>query len=320
MASAQAAQPVKKNATKIPPRKASAHANSASRHVLIGDPGQIEPVIKAELERWRCDPAGPHVPAPRALLERHRSLTKLSLPVSRRLVADTVSFIQPAFYPGMPFSALALSRPMVFSAPGIAPMDTPLDAAAAGASLVMIELPPLMAGEIDPELADEMVWTIRRILTRGAIIDDNGQISPVTPKMIGVGCAHVAQVNAVRERLGPDLAGVFVETANRFQGLERSLMLVQHPLSGRADATRFHLDAGRLCVLLSRHRVACWIFAREGLQRQLMRYAPTGDRVLGISDDPEYEGWRANMRLMQALAERGRRYFVPRRAGHQLAG
>jgi superfamily I DNA and/or RNA helicase len=138
--------------------------------------------------------------------------------------------------------------------------------------------------------------------------------------MIGVACAHVAQVNAVRERLGSDLGDVFVETANRFQGLERPLMFVQHPLSGRADATDFHLDAGRLCVLLSRHRVACWIFGREGVGRQLRRYAPTGDRSLGISDDSEFEGWRANSYLLRALAQASRVYPVPGRTRLDRAG
>jgi hypothetical protein len=289
-------------------------AGLASRQVLIGDPGQIDPVIQSELERWRCDPAGPHVPAPRALLERHPGLRPLSLPVSRRLVQDTINFLQPAFYAEMPFVAMDEARPLRFAIPGIVPMDTPLDAVATGASLVMVQLPAMLTGEVDTELANEIVWTIHRVLTRGAsILDQQHRPIVVTPEMIGVACAHVAQVNAIRERLGPDLADVFVETANRFQGLERPLMFVQHPLSGRADATGFHLDAGRLCVLLSRHRVACWIFGRDGISQQLRRHAPRGDRSLGISHDPEFEGWHANITLMQALARHGRVYPVPGR-------
>jgi hypothetical protein len=35
--------------------------------------------------------------------------------------------------------------------------------------------------------------------------------------MIGVACAHVSQVNAMRERLGTDLSGVFVETVTVFK-------------------------------------------------------------------------------------------------------
>jgi hypothetical protein len=253
------------------------------------------------------------VPAPRALIERHPGVRQLSLPVSRRLVGDSVSFVQPAFYPNLPFVALQETRPLRFVTPGIAPMDIPLDAVAAGESLVMVELPPLLVGDVDHALADEVVWTINRVLTRGATFEDEEGAKMVTPSMIGVACARVAQVNAVRERLGSGLRDVFVETANRFQGLQRPLMFVQHPLSGRADATEFHLDAGRLCVLLSRHRVACWIFGREGISRQLRRYAPVGDRSLGISDDPEFEGWRANMDLMHALTRRGRVYSVPQR-------
>ncbi len=208
-------------------------AGLASRHVLIGDPGQIDPVIQAEIERWRCDRAGPHIPAPRALLERHPGLTKLSLPVTRRLVKDTVGFVQPAFYPNMPFVALNERRPLVFNTPGVAPVDTPLDAVQHGQSLVVVELPAMLVGEVDPDLAEELIWTLNRVLVRGAtIFDDAGGPVPVTPKMIGVACAQVAQVNAIRERLGPDLADVFVEIANRFQGLERPLMFVQHPLSG----------------------------------------------------------------------------------------
>lgn len=289
-------------------------AGLARRYVLIGDPGQIDPIVQAEIERWRCDPAGPHIPAPRSLIERHAQIKQLILPVSRRLVSDTVDFIQPAFYPGIPFVALQKSRPLSFGVPGIAPMDAPLDAVSNGKSLVMVELPPLMASEIDLELADEMVWTIQRLLTRSAHFHDEHGVHTVTPDMIGVACAHVAQVNAVRERLGSTLNGVFVETANRFQGLERPLMFVQHPLSGRTDATNFHLDSGRLCVLLSRHRVACWIFGREGIGHQLRRYAPVGERSLGISDDPEFDGWRTNTSLMQALAKRSRIYAVPGRA------
>jgi hypothetical protein len=294
-------------------------AGLARRHVLIGDPGQIDPVVQVEIERWRCDAAGPHVPAPDALLERFPQIVQMTLPVSRRLVQDTVDFVQPAFYPSMNFVAMHRSRSVEYGISGIAPMDTPLDAVTEGESLVMVQLPEMAAGEVDLHLADEMVWTINRLLDRNAtVVDENGR-TPVTASMIGVACAHVAQVNAVRERLGKRLQDVFVETANRFQGIERAFMFVQHPLSGRVDATEFHLDAGRLCVLLTRHRVGCWVFGRDGITSQLRRYAPVGDRSLGISDDAEFVGWRANTELMKILARRGRIYSVPGRSGRSAA-
>lgn len=278
----------------------------ALRHVLIGDPGQIDPFVNCEIERWRCDPAGPQVSCPAALVKRHPSVLQLDLPVSRRLNPDTVSLVQPAFYPDMPFRAMSQDRSIGFRVAGIMPFDAALDAVAGGTSIVMVELPAQITGEADGELAQEIVASIGRLLRRQAWMSDDGRVQEVTPDKIGVVCAHVSQVNAVRERLGPDMVGVFVETANRFQGIERPFMFVHHPLSGRADASAFHLDAGRLCVMLSRHRIGCWIFARQGISQQLVRFSPVGNRALGIDDDPEYRGWRAHLTLMASLGQSGR--------------
>ena len=281
-------------------------ANLAQRHMLIGDPGQIDPFVTCETERWRCDPTGPHVSCPNALIQRHPAVLQLDLPVSRRLNADTVALVQPAFYPDMRFRAMSADRRLGFLIAGVMPFDAALDAVAAGSSIVMVELPGQLTGEKDNELADELVAALHRLLSRQAWMSDDGQVSEVTPEKIGVVCAHRSQVTAVRERLGDGLSGIFVETANRFQGIERPFMFVHHPLSGRADATAFHLDAGRLCVMLSRHRIGCWIFGRAGLEAQLMRFAPAGIRALGIDDDPEFRGWNAHLSVMSALGRANR--------------
>ncbi len=83
-------------------------------------------------------------------------------------------------------------------------------------------------------------------------------------------------------------------------------MLVHHPLSGRADAGAFHLDAGRLCVMLSRHRIACFVVGRAGMEAMLLRHAPAGDRIPGLAEDPEFEGWRAHLSLLAQLREERR--------------
>jgi hypothetical protein len=283
----------------------------ARRFALVGDPGQIDPLIRCELERWRSDPAGPHVSAPTALLHRHPRLPVIALPVSRRLVADTVSFVQQAFYPNMPFQALGGERALSFGVPGVLPIDKGLDAASRGASITFFQLPACVVSEVDEQLASVLVHGICRLLERQAVVVNDTDSQPLTPEMIGVTCAHVSQVGVIREMLGRELSEVQVETANRFQGLERPVMFVYHPLSGRSDANAFHLDAGRLCVMLSRHRVACFVFGRDGFTRQLVRYAPVGDRALRIPGDPEFRGWRAHLHFMQALAREGRIFPVP---------
>ncbi len=39
-------------------------ASLARRQVLVGDPGQLPPVVSVELERWSHDPSGPHIACP----------------------------------------------------------------------------------------------------------------------------------------------------------------------------------------------------------------------------------------------------------------
>jgi hypothetical protein len=297
-------------AFQLPDYKFQLIAGLARRYVHVGDPGQIDPLIRCELERWRSDPAGPHVPAPTALRQRHANLPVINLPVSRRLVADTVAFVQPAFYPGLPFEALGGQRSLRFGLPGLLPIDKPLDAAARGASMSFIELPACIVGEADEQLASVLVGAVRRLLERRALVANDGEPQPISAEMIGITCAHVSQVSAIRELMGRELDGVLVETANRFQGLERPIMFVYHPLSGRADANAFHLDAGRLCVMVSRHRVACFVLGREGITRQLLRYAPVGDRALRIAGDSEFRGWQAHLHLMEALTRAGRIYPI----------
>lgn len=283
-------------------------AGMAKRSVLVGDPGQIAPVVSCEVERWQSDPAGPHVACPQALVARHPWVRRMALPVSRRLVEDTVQIVQPAFYPELPFRALCApgERALVMPAAGITPLDRPLDLAGRGASLVLCELPARITGEVDEELAHTLVALLTRLFERGARVRDETGERPLSPEMVGVVCAHVSQVNAVKERLPRDLSGVFVETSNRFQGLEKQVMFVHHPLSGRADADDFHLDAGRLCVMMSRHRVACFLLARGGLEQKLLRHTPNGERVLGVERDEEYEGWRAHLTVLQELRTRER--------------
>lgn len=295
-------------AFQLPDFRFQLFAGLASRVVLVGDPGQIAPVITCEIERWRDDPAGPHVPCPEALLVRHPDIRRIPLPISRRLVPDTVAFVQPAFYPDLSFQALSLpgERELLTGARGISATDRAIDLAEKGASIVLMQLPPRITGEMDEDVVSVLIGLARRLLERGARVRDGKTTRPLEPGMIGIVCAHVSQVNAVQERLPTEMTSVLVETSDRFQGLEREVMLVYHPLSGRSDGSAFHLDAGRLCVMMSRHRTACFVVLRGGVEEMLERYAPTGTRALGIPEDEEFRGWMAHLDLLLRLGSSGR--------------
>jgi hypothetical protein len=107
-------------------------------------------------------------------------------------------------------------------------------------------------------------------------------------------------VRAALAELG--VAGVTVDTANRLQGREYDVTVVLHPLSGRPDATAFHLETGRLCVLASRHRHACIVVCREGVEELLDEHPSTEPVQLGVTVKFP-DGWEANHAVLAHLAE-----------------
>jgi hypothetical protein len=143
-----------------------------------------------------------------------------------------------------------------------------------------------------------------RLLQRGAVSYSErtagGEL--VTPGRIAIGAAHRDQAQAIRSALGPlAAAGVTVDTANRLQGREFDVTIVLHPLSGRLDATAFHLEAGRLCVLTSRHRHACIVVARAGIPELLDAHPSTEPVHLNVpAKFPD--GWEANQSVMAHLS------------------
>jgi hypothetical protein len=121
----------------------------------------------------------------------------------------------------------------------------------------------------------------------------------VSPDRIAIGCAHNDQVAAIRAAGVP--AGITVDTANRLQGREYDVTIVLHPLSGRRDATAFHLESGRLCVLTSRHRHACIVVARAGIAELLDNHPSTGRVQLNVPVKFP-DGWEANHAVLAHLS------------------
>jgi superfamily I DNA and/or RNA helicase len=122
----------------------------------------------------------------------------------------------------------------------------------------------------------------------------------VTPQRIAIGAAHRDQVAAIRSYLGPAGEGITVDTANRLQGREYDVTIVLHPLSGRRDATAFHLESGRLCVLTSRHRHACIVVARAGIPELLDAHPSTEPVHLNVPVKFP-DGWEANHSVLAHL-------------------
>ncbi|MET9252274.1 AAA domain-containing protein [Streptomyces sp. NPDC003717] len=276
------------------------------RALFVGDPGQLDPFSTVGGEQWAGLTHDPSASAVTTLLAHNPGLPQHRLPVSWRLPASAAPLVSEAFYPYTPFRAGTgpADRRLTFSTPsdGSGPDRVIDEAAESGWGL--LELPERHTPRTDPEAVAAVAAVVQRLLERGgaAVSERSPDPVPLTATRVAVGTAHRDQAAAVRAALaGLGVSGVAVDTANRLQGREYDVTVVLHPLSGRPDATAFHLETGRLCVLASRHRHACVVVCRAGVGDLLDAYPSTEPVQLGeLVKFPD--GWEANHAVLAHLA------------------
>lgn len=280
------------------------------RGLFVGDPGQLDPFTVVGTERWIGLPHDPTQNGVTVMLEHNHGAPVHRLPVSWRLPVTAAPTISQAFYPFAGFTAgiTGDTRSLEFRTTGFG--NTDLDETLAMAfttGWALHELPRRHVPRTDTETIQTAANLAGRLLDRGAVATcerhSSGRVLDAGD--IAIGVAHRDQADLVRVALArtgnPNAPRVAVDTANRLQGREFELVIVVHPLSGRRDATAFHLEAGRLCVLTSRHRQACIVVAREGIT-DLLDSHPSTDAV-HLSVPAKFpDGWEANQVMMATLA------------------
>jgi hypothetical protein len=298
--------------------------------LFVGDPGQLDPFSTVETERWLGLNWDPMSSAVAVLLTNNPGIPVHTLPVSWRLPATAAPVVSAAFYPFSGFTAATgpSDRAMRWNTHpfGMTAFDRALQVAA-DTGWALYELPHRHTLRTDAEAIDACAELAARVLLRGAVAVSERPGGPhdVTADRIAIGVAHRDQAAAVKRALraravaypvlsgaglndtglndtGRDVTKVVADTANRLQGREFDVMIMLHPLSGRRDATAFHLEAGRLCVLASRHRHACVVVARAGIP-ELLDAHPSAEPVhLGVPVKFP-DGWEAHQSFMAHLAK-----------------
>lgn len=281
----------------------------ASRFVLIGDPGQIPPVITLDVSRWETSPFPPHLAAPDVILRNpNLGALHLELPASRRLPHDAVDLIRP-FY-DFPFDAYAGPGERAILTPrgGRTAEDQALDLLAER-SVAGVTVPTPSGGpplEQDKELAGLVAQLTQRTLARGAQLQMNGQRRTITAADIGIAATHRAMNGAIELALPSKLRGaVKVDTAERWQGLQRGFMIVVHPLSGVVSPSAFDLETGRLCVMASRHLCGLIVVSRDHLGNTLDVFIPSAAQAIG-RPDVTGRGHAQHLGLWKRLEDEGR--------------
>jgi hypothetical protein len=280
-------------------------ASRFQRALFVGDPGQIDPFSTVRNDRWHGLIWNPMHSAVAVLQRNNPDLPIHRLSISWRLPHTARRVIADAFYPFTGFRTgagpgdreLRLGKRI----DGNGPADAVLEKAA-DAGWGLLQLSSRHTPRTDSQAVQAVATVTQRLVQRGAIARSDDEERSVTPQRIAVGAAHRDQVAAIKKALGGLADQIVVDTANRLQGREYDVTVVLHPLSGRRDATAFHLEAGRLCVLTSRHRQACIVVARAGI-RDLLDTHPSNEPV--HLDEPVQftDGWAANQTIMAHLEQ-----------------
>jgi hypothetical protein len=278
------------------------------RSLFVGDPGQLDPFSTVATERWTGLTWDPMQSAVAVLLRHNPDIPVHRLPVSWRLPASAAPVIAEAFYPftGFRSATVAEQRTMQFSTSAFCPnaLDRALGTAAS-AGWALYQLPARHTVRTDAEAVAACAALAARVLQRGAIFSSERAVEPqpAAAARIAVGTAHRDQAQAIRAILAAGgHPGITVDTANSLQGREFDVVIVLHPLSGRRDATAFHLEAGRLCVLTTRHRHACIVVARAGIPELLDSHPSTEPVHLNVPVKFP-DGWEANQAVLSHLSQ-----------------
>jgi hypothetical protein len=273
--------------------------------LMIGDPGQIPPVVTIDVRRWETSPRAPHQAAPAVVLvepslEGHRFVGEL--PACRRLPHESVAFVK-HFY-DFDFAA--------YVAPGERGVDLP-----AGHKLsllsdgrpIALTLPTPEHGppiEVDPDIAQTTADLVRDLIVSGALVRyGSGDGHPLEPEHIGITSSHRVMNGALSSKLAEWGGRLRVDTPERWQGLERPVMIAVHPLSGVTDPSAFDLETGRLCVMASRHQSSLIVLVRDHVGTTLANLVPAASQAPG-RPDVVGRGHDAHLRFWQALADEDR--------------
>jgi hypothetical protein len=264
----------------------------SDRFILIGDPGQIPPVVPVDVRRWETSPRAPHQAAPDLIMaDTHLAPPERSLPACRRLPADSVDLIRPFYDFDFDSWALPSDRAVMPGKRngGPAPMDAAVDLLAT-ASMSAISLPTPEFGpplERDDRVASTAAEVAARLIERNTkvVTDDDGKARALKPSDIGITATHRVMNAAIEASLATGLHGhVRVDTPERWQGLQCAVMIAVHPLSGVLSPSAFDLETGRLCVMASRHRAGLIVVTRDHITQTLETHIPSAEQAVGRPD------------------------------------
>jgi hypothetical protein len=259
----------------------------SSRYLLIGDPGQIPPVVPIDTKWWATCLQPPDRPAPEVLLATKHDVAIHQLPGTRRLPQSTVEVVRHFYDFG--FESYEVPGDRWISSEEWLGENADVLRQLESSSIVWLPVPTPDDGPphpLDDEVAQKAAQIVLDLLTSRPRITVPGSERSweLDPNDVGIVASHRVMNSRILHHLGLVGREVRVDTAERWQGLERPIMVAIHPLSSTTSPQAFDLDSGRLCVMLSRHQVAMIIIGRDHIAATLGQARAIPDQAIGLPD------------------------------------
>ncbi len=213
-----------------------AQAQSGVAQVLmVGDPGQIGPVVTVDTSIWDGQRDAPHLPAP-LVTKGATDIVRFSLDVTYRLGPKSASIIAPIYK--FPFKS---GRPNRYV--------TTADGEVVG-EIEAVEVEH--SDEVDN--LDCLATIVRRAASfAGGQLVESDESRSLRAEDIALVVSRNSQVSIVTgmsRSLGFDFT---IGTADRLQGGEWPVVIALDPMYGANGETEHNQSIGRLCVMISRH-------------------------------------------------------------------
>lgn len=258
----------------------------AGNFMLIGDPGQIQPIVTVDTSRWEIAPVPPHRPAPEVLLARQIGICG-AINCTYRLPHDTADLVR-GFY-DFPFAAMAKQgdRKLVVDPKGGGRIAD-LIARTRDVSIVAATRGMPAHGTVpddDPEIALDVARVVDHLLRCKGHLEIDGDRQPLDLDSIGIVATHRVMLSSIRDQLPAAARSIQIETPERWQGLEKPVMIAVHPLSSTTNPSAFDLATGRLCVMASRHKAALFVVSRSHVAETLTENLPDAMQAPGTPDE-----------------------------------
>lgn len=241
-------------------------ADASEQLLLVGDPGQIGPVVSHDVSPWRGIEDAPVARAPEVFGRMDASV--LTLPCTYRIGQESTDAIAPLY----PFEFRSARDPKQVD--GLREIET---------IKVAGDLTPLDLARALADRAQSMIGRTLRVTEQ----DGTVTVRPVEQTDVCVIAAlNETVANTLAELSTRGLDEVKVGTADSLQGGQWHAVVAVDPLATKGKVSDHATSNGRLCVMASRHMShLTWVYADGWRER--------------LDDSPMSEGERAKARKVR---------------------